>query len=169
MIARNVPLCQWRDYEKNGRDKRLGGGRKRREADSVAREILSQMTHIEVVALMVREWKHFDGMVRVRFTARANEEYQSPSSGNKVKMLRKLNRLLGGVILSHEALGPTDRDLKVIDGRVVSINRRLDPAKVGAQRAHAPYALPPGYKKWSPARKRRYQQEMAAKRRQDKQ
>lgn len=168
MIARNIPLHTWREYLGNGRENmRNAPSFSQRKADNIARAILAQLTHPNTVELVAREWEHLGGIIRMRFTDLANQEYGNPSSRNKAKKIRDLDTRLGGKVLTRQE-ERTERKLRVIGGELVSTRRRVNPAVAGAERAHAAFALPKGYDSWPPAKKRRWRKKMAARRRKEK-
>ena len=126
--------------------------------------IVNSMSHPDAVELVANEWNFFPPILRMRLTDEMNKACGT-RSGNKTKGIIRLDKMLGGKILSKFDSRSTDRDLRVIGGEVVSIQRRVNPAVAGAMRAHAAFALPPNYNMLTPAEKKKIQRKMTEERR----
>jgi hypothetical protein len=172
LIRENRPLHTWEDHtplekpeppaSRFSTDFDWARGR---DVANIARTIVSGLTHEAVVRLVAKEWDSLPPGLRMKVTALANESYQSPSSHNLAKSIQKLDAKLKGKILS-KAQGPTERNLKVIDGKLRSLNRQVRQNVAGAERAFAAFTTPKDFNTWDPARKRRFREQMAKERRQ---
>ncbi len=164
LISLNVPLYKWRDFAPEGSRGYLLSSLGDKHLDRIASTIISGLSHDEVIELVRREWDGLPPVVRMRVTQLANERYQRPSSNNQRKGIMKLDELLGGRILSV-AQGPTVRDLRSIDGRLVSVQKKVRPNVAGAEQAFGAYVKPKDFDMWPPSRKRQWRNEAAAGRR----
>jgi hypothetical protein len=174
MIGLNQPLHTWQKFKAAEAQKTKAGvssselpfyGFGEKHLNNVATVVVASLTHDEAIKLVVCEWENLPSVVRMRITQLANERYHNPSSHNQVKGIKRLDKLLDGKILS-KAEGPTERHLGVVDGRLVSTQRAIKSNVAGAERAFAAFVKPRDFQSWSPARKRAWQNEMAARRRQ---
>lgn len=134
---------------------------------NTANIIVNSMSHPDAVELVANEWDFFPPALRMRLTDEMNKACGT-KSGNKTKGIVRLDKMLGGKILSRADNRRTDRDLRVIDGEVVSRQRRVDPAVAGAMRAHAEFALPPNYNQLTPSEKKKIQRRMTEERRRNR-
>ena len=168
MVSANVPLHTWRTFAQTRPAQHAGiGWFSEKKLDRVAGAIVAGLANDETIALVAAEWESLPALLRSRITLIANGQ-RGTSSNNRSKGIVRLDKLLGGKILSTIDRQVTERKLRVIDGKLVSVRQVVQPGVAGAERAFAAFTKPPGYSSWSPARKRAYQQEVAAARRQDK-
>lgn len=172
MLGRNQPLYRWRDYagesEKAAEYRSAGGSGywSNKKLDNMAGAVVSALSHPAVVELVAREWEILPPLMRIRITQMANDRrLVGAASNNGSKGIKRLDALLGGKLLRRVDERATNRDLRVINGQLVSVQRRLNPAVVGAEQAFGAFAKPTGYEKWPAAQKRRWAKEMAKERR----
>ncbi|MBU6141863.1 hypothetical protein KGO95_01930 [Patescibacteria group bacterium] len=165
MVESNIPLHTWRSVlEDKGPDLRYSGWNTKK-LGTTARIIINGCANDEVVDLVVQEWDSLPQLLRMALTNEANVALQENRSGNKIKGIKRLNDRLGGRVLRSEMSGQTERKLRVIGGKLVSEDRRINPAVAGASQAHAAYGLPPNYDSLPPAEKRRLREKLARERR----
>lgn len=167
MIEQNLPLYKWRDYvNQEGFGVRYSGWMSKK-IDQVARLITNSCANSEVVDLVAQEWDLLPPLIRISLTNEMNEALGTRSN-NKTKGIRRLDELLNGRVLRKEDISQTERKLKTIGGKLISVDRKLNPAVTGATMAHASYALPPNYDSLSPSEKRKLREELARHRREGK-
>ena len=173
LVRKNVPLSQWRKLEELGDmkpdkfdsfDQTFGVHSSDKTLSNAANVIVNSMSHPDAVDLVAKEWNFFPSVLRMYVTMAMNEAFGT-RSGNKTKGIVRLDKMLGGKILSKVDDRRTERDLRVIGGQVVSRQRRVNPAVAGAMRAHAEFALPPNYDLLTPAEKKKIQKQMNKERR----
>jgi len=175
LIEKKIPLSQWRSLEELkdmkpdrfdsvGRVYHSGSFGDEKQLHNTVNIIVNSMSHPDAVALIVEEWNFFPPALRMRLTDELNKACGA-RSGNNTKGIVRLDKILGGKILSKVDDRRTDRDLRVIGGQVVSRQRRVNPAVAGAMRAHAEFVLPPNYNQLTPAEKKRIQKQMNKERR----
>ncbi len=172
LIDKNIPLSLWRKKEEDfsGSDSCgvvFEGWNAGKELKNVVAIIVNSMSHHAAVELVAREWDSFPSILRMRLTQELNAA-NGTRSGNKTKGILRLNEKLGGRVLSKVDDRLTDRDLRVIDGRIISRQRPVNPAVAGAMRAHGAFTLPSDFDKMSPAAKRKIRKQQAADRRRDR-
>ncbi len=97
MIALNVPLSQWRKFESEGRSGTGWHGGK--NTDKTAAAIFAQLSHEEAVALVAREFDSYPSDLRLILRTLCNA---GNGSGNVRKGVQRLDRLMGGKLLSEE-------------------------------------------------------------------
>lgn len=172
LVGKNIPLGHFHKYQTEEMREAAGGGSplsfcyaSDKEVDRAAGIIVSGMSQYPVAELVAKEWDGFPPPLRMAITNMANTQHRS---NNVAKGLAYLNKILNGRVLSQKSYGPTQRSLVVVDGRLISVNRRINPAVAGAERAHAAFSRPPHYSKMSSAEKKRVNQQLAAERRRDK-
>ncbi len=168
MVEMNMPLHTWRSVLQNKNPDLRYSGWNTKKLDTTARIIINGCANDEVVDLVVEEWDSLPSLLRKALTNEANLALQQNRSGNKTKGLKRLNDRLGGRVLRSESSGPTDRKLRVIGGKLISEDRRVNPAVAGASQAHAAYELPPNYDSLPPAEKRKLREKLAKERREGK-
>ena len=117
MIAKNVPLSQWREYMETGNGM---GFFSQKSPNHVAQEIFRQLSHPEAVAIVAHEWAELTADVRLMVGQKASV---GNASGNVMKGCQTLNKLIGGRLL---------RESTVLTARVAGRSFRIDPAKAGA-------------------------------------
>ncbi|GEM_PF-2384086 len=132
---------------------------------NIAGKIVNGLSQYKVAELVAEEWEGFHSRLRLDIRDICNTETRS---GNVTKGVAYLDKLLNGGLLRSQQIGPVRRDLVVVRGQLMSINRRINPAVAGAERAHAAFVRPPNYHKMSPTEKKRVNQKLAAERRRDK-
>lgn len=167
LISLNIPLSAWRKFEedsKRGGEGFRGQGWSSKKVDEIVRIMVASCSHSDAVELIAREWSALPDLIRMNFTMKANDA-AGTASGNITKGILTLDKRLGGKILSTVDDRSTMRDLRVIDGELVSREKRVDPAAAGAQRAFGGFVKPANYNQLRPAEKRRIMQKMAAERR----
>ena len=158
MIAGNVPLYRWREYEKSVGGSVHYSGWSLKNPENVARIIVNSLSNSEVVELVAREFDSLPSLVRMALTNECNIARGENRSGNKNKGIGRLNERLGGRVLREIDTRPTERRLESWDGKLVSVDRRLNPAVIGATRAYANY-VPPSSRP-SPKERRKLRKEM---------
>jgi len=171
MVARNIPLHTWRECEKEtaGETSHYSGWTGTKNLDHIARLITNSCSSNEVVKLIAREWEYLPPLVRMSITHEMNQALGTRSN-NKTKGIRRLDELLAGKVLrSQQNEELTDRKLITVGGKLIAIDKKLNPAVLGASRTYATYALPANYNNLPPAEKRRLREELAKQRREDRQ
>lgn len=121
MVAKNVPLSQWKSYMETGDG---GGFFSQKNPEKVAQEIFRQLSHPETVAIVAHEWAHLTADVRLLLGTKAAD---GNASGNVKKGCQMLNGLIGGRLL---------RTQKEITASVAGRTIRVDQAKAGAMRKY---------------------------------
>ncbi|OGN10037.1 MAG: hypothetical protein A3J46_04220 [Candidatus Yanofskybacteria bacterium RIFCSPHIGHO2_02_FULL_41_11] len=169
LIAKNLPLGHYERYQDEYRQSPSAGvflpHAAEKKIHRIAGLIVNGLSQYKVADLIAKEWEGFHSRLRLDIRDICNTQTKS---GNVSKGIAYLDKLLNGNLLRSQPTGPVTRELRVIGGQVVSVNRRVDPAVAGAERAHAAFVRPPNYHKMSPAEKKRVNQKMAADRRRDK-
>ncbi len=178
LIDRNIGISRWKSVEElsnikpneldsQSRVYHSGSYGDNKRLSNTVNIIVNSMSHPDAVELIAQEWGLFPPALRMGLTD-AMKEACGIRSGNKTKGIIRLDKMLGGKILAKIDNRRTDRDLRVIDGEVVSRQRRVNPAVAGAMRAHAEFVLPPNYNQLTPAEKKKIQKQMNKERRQDR-
>ncbi len=121
MIAKNVPLSQWKSYMETGDGL---GFFSQKNPEKVAADIFRQLSHPDAVAIVAHEWNNLTADVRLLLGTKAHE---GNASGNVKKGCQALNDAIGGKLL---------RTQKEITASVSGRTIRIDPAKAGAQRKY---------------------------------
>jgi hypothetical protein len=122
IISVNSRLSDWRSFNPN-----RAIGRSTKSDANMAASIVGQLTHTEAVACVAADWHKFGSDLRVRIATLCNRERDQPSSNTKAKMIRLLDKQLGGKVLrSNDDNQRTD-----------AAGRRYDEAKAAAQRKYA--------------------------------
>lgn len=169
LVSKNIPLGHFTRYQTEEARSKVGAGGPisfnyagSKEVDRVAGIIVGGMSQYPVAELVAKEWDGFPPQLRMSITNIANTQHRS---NNVAKGLMHLDKLLGGRVLSRQTHGPTERRIITVGGRLISVNRRINPAVAGAERAHAGFVRPPHYTKMSSAEKRKLNRQLAAERR----
>ncbi len=172
LVGKNLPLGHFHKYQTEEAREAAGGGSPMsfhyfgsKEVYRAAGIIVSGMSQYPVAELVAKEWDGFPPQLRMAITNMANTQHRS---NNVAKGLAYLDKLLSGRVLSQKVYGPTQRTLVTVGGRLISVNRRINPAIAGAERAHAAFSRPSHYHKMSPAEKKRVNQQLAAERRKNR-
>lgn len=97
MLALNVPLSQWRQFEADGRTANVWHTGK--NADKTAQAIFSSLSHDSAVELVAREFDKYPSDIRLILRTLCNA---GNGSGNVRKGVQKLDRLMGGKLLREE-------------------------------------------------------------------
>ena len=170
LIHLNKPLAECKKYrteadlakELGKRD--LGAGRfNERESRRVAQRILNALSQSAVAEQLSQEWDFLPSRLRMDISDIANGgQYKS---GNMAKGIQYANELLGGRILRTEKDTPTERQLRVHDGKLVSLRHGIDPAKVRAQAMYKATERPPNYHTLSKREQKRIDRELSEVRR----
>lgn len=169
LIAANKQLSSWRNFagEHGGRGKMVEMGLRvgfysDKKIDNIVDTMVAACSHPDAVELIAREWETLPSLVRTTFTRVANEATSTRwRSNNVTKGISRLNERLGGAIFSRVDDRPTTRDLRVVDGRLVSTQRRVNIAAARAEQAFGGFGLPQNYKQLPPAAKRRLRKQLA--------
>lgn len=132
MMGVNARLSGWRQFDVSGRAPNY---RATKNTDKLAAQIVAQITHQEVVELLVREWTAFPADLRLQIATLCNARRDQPASGNQANFIKKLDERLGGKLLRTADADVTHRDRRWISGEMVFTDRRVDPAVAGAQQA----------------------------------
>ena len=167
MVANNIPLHTCDKLPTADMEQRAGysfGSRK--DDKAIAETIVAGLTHPSVVALLAKEWNQLPSVVRMRVTQLANERHSHPSSHNQQKNIGKLDKLLGGEVLS-KSMQSTSREVRVIRGTVVSHHRPIRESVAAASRKYASYVKPAGFDSWPANKKRKWHEQMARDRREN--
>ena len=127
MLAINVPLSQWRDFEASGRSGTVWNGGK--NTDKTAAAIFAQLSHDETVALVTREFDSYPADLRLSLRTLCNT---GSGSGNVRKGVQRLDRLMGGKLLREEKHEEYYRS-QTADGWQ---SKRVNPAVAGATRKY---------------------------------
>lgn len=127
MLALNVPLSQWRQFEADGRAGTSWHSGK--NTNKTAQAIFSQLSHDDAVALVAREFDSYPADLRIILRTLCNA---GNGSGNVRKGVQRLDRLMSGRLLRDET--HVERfQVKKRDGwKSVSVN----PAVAGATRKY---------------------------------
>lgn len=121
MVAKNVPLSQWRQYVETGNG---AGFFSQKRPEYVASEIFRQLSHPDAVAIVAHEWDLLTADVRLLL---GNKAAEGNASGNVKKGCQTLNEKIGGRLLREK----TDMTTRVA-GKTI----RIDQAKAGAIRKY---------------------------------
>ena len=166
LLELNIKLSQW-EKMKDSVEVRLASPKagffSPKKVETIVNAIVNAMSHMDAVALVAKEWDDLPSAIRGPLTMALNEGRNR--SHNKGKGILRLDKLLGGRVLSRTDNRLTERDLREVDGNLVSGRRFINPAVAGAERAHAAYAIPPNYHYLSPAEKKRVRRELTTARR----
>lgn len=165
LLAKNLPLSHWPEYVGKVDTQFATDYWSGKALDNAARKMVNALSQYSVAEQMAREWEGLPAQLRMRITAIANAARGfGHISNNVTKGIQHLDNLLGGKVLARQ-IGPTERRLVIIGGRKVSVDREINPAIAGAQRAFAGYALPPNFSKMSKAEQKKIRTQLAAERR----
>ena len=179
MIEKNLHLHDWKNQERIKQEQeRLAAAEKRpyrfsysgwsaKDAYDVGKVIANSCSNGEAIELIAKEWDSLPPIIRMAATNEMNLAHGTRSH-NKTKGIRRLDDLLGGRVLRSRDNGLTDRKLVVVDGKLVSTEKKLNVSALAAQGAHAGYGLPENYKNLPPAEKRRLREKLAHQRRESK-
>lgn len=128
MLALNVPLSQWRqfeiDYLRSATKWHVG-----KSTDKAAAAIFAQLSHDEAVALVAREFEEYPADLRVVLRTLCNN---GNGSGNVRKGVQRLDRLMAGKLLRKQE-HVTTFQTKTRDGWRA---RTVNPAVAGATRKY---------------------------------
>ena len=170
LIHLNKPLAECKKYRTEaeltkavgGRD--MGAGRfNERESRKIAQRILNALSQNAVAEQLAKEWDILPSRLRMDISDIANGgQYKS---GNMTKGIQYANELLGGRILRTEKEAPTERQLRVRDGKLVSLRHRIDQAKVRAEAMYKATKRPPNYHTLSKREQKRIDRELSQVRR----
>lgn len=127
MLALNVPLARWHEFEENGRAGTVWYGGKTN--DNLARAIFRQLSHDDAVEIVAREFNSFPHDLRLLLRTLCNE---GNGSGNVRKGVQRLDRLLGGKLLREQQHMEHFQQLTRKGYRAVVVN----PAVAGATRKY---------------------------------
>jgi len=140
--------------------KRPMGKNSSKKPEEVARILVNGCSQSVVAERLAREWPLLGGDIRMEFTDLANKGWRS---GNVTKGLLRLDKLLGGKILRREYVEER-KVLKERGGKTfVASGKEHDDLSTIKWKFVLP---PPDHASWSPARKKKYQQQLARERRQ---
>lgn len=127
MLAINVPLSQWRDFEAGTRTRTSFHGGKNNRNTALA--IFNQLSHPETVLLVAREFDLYSADVRLQLRTLCND---ANCTGNVRKGVQKLDRLMGGKLLREEKFVEQHR----VMGQHGWTSRSVNPAVAGATRKY---------------------------------
>lgn len=133
LIRANKPLHAWRSCSQELVDG-AGFSAHMRDFSKVARQIYSQLSHDDVVALVAAEFDSLPAQLRLDLGTLCNG---ASGSGHVRKNVQKLDRLVGGRLL-READGSVyvNRRVESIDG-VRFKRQRVNESAAAAQRKYA--------------------------------
>lgn len=134
MLQCGERLSNWEQFDET----RTPSGRIGNE-EVIATGIVGQITHSATVELLAREWENFTTSLRQRLTALCNERFHQPQSNTQVKMIRLLDQRLNGRVLSQidDEVVTARTERRVIGGKIVWLDKRVDPAKAAAAAKYA--------------------------------
>lgn len=171
LLEKNLPLSKWRDYthvtagESGTRSYSYGGFASSKEVHNVSQALVNACASRSVAERLARELDDLPSIIRVRFMQIANDLRQKGSVSNNVsKGLKYADDLTGGRILARET-GPTERTLQVVDGRKVSVDRRVNQAVAGAMRIYEAHVRPANYDRLSKRERKEIDREISEARR----
>ena len=132
-LAGNIPLghCRKPEYSEEailGTKKREMSWAPSKEVGEAARIIVTALGNPGVPELIASEWELLGPGLRMRITDRCNEERNS-RSGNCSKGIFRLDKLLGGRILTRKDR-ETERVLLERDGKTAAGTRKLPPSRL---------------------------------------
>uniref|UniRef100_A0AAU7PFD7 30S ribosomal protein S7 n=1 Tax=Burkholderia phage vB_BgluM-SURPRISE13 TaxID=3159457 RepID=A0AAU7PFD7_9VIRU len=125
----NEPLHKWKSFVSNDRGTYIS----KDNARKIARIILKQCGHPEVIELISKEFNDFPEQLRREISDLANTS--EGSSGHVRKGLQRINMALGGRLLREEREVTFNQRIETIDG-VKYKSKRVDPAIAGAARKY---------------------------------
>ena len=167
LIEHNIRLSEWkRVAPPEGTGARNSLTFSEKKLDTMVNTIVNAMSHEDAVSLIVKEWKELPSVLRMKLRWALNEAASGNGhrSNNKTKGIIRLDKLLDGNVLRHTDDRVTERDLRIVGGKVVSRQRPINPAVAGASRAHAAFARPAHYANMTPAEKRAFNKQQARER-----
>lgn len=94
LLRSNVPLSHWRESQLRPF---AGGGSV--NAEKVAKQIFAQLSHIETVNLVAKEFERYPADLRLMLRTLCNT---GNCSGNVRKNVQRLNELMGGKLLRED-------------------------------------------------------------------
>lgn len=97
MLALNVPLSQWKQFVRDGREST--GWHRGKNTDKTAAAIFAQLSHEETVALVAKEFYLYPADLRLVLRTLCNA---GNGSGNVRKGVQRLDRLMNGNLLREE-------------------------------------------------------------------
>lgn len=95
LLRNNVPLSQWKTFKPEERYS-YGGAN---NAEKVAKQIFAQLSHIETVNLVAKEFERYPSDLRLILRTLCNT---GNCSGNVRKNIQRLNELMGGKLLRED-------------------------------------------------------------------
>lgn len=130
-----------------------------KKPEEIARRLLNACAQYVVAERLAEEWDFLGSEIRMKFTDLANAGWRS---GNKTKGLLRVDKMLGGKILRRQYV----EDVGVLrerDGKTFVDFRKAATPTVDPKYRFA--TLPKDFHTWSPARKRKYNEQLARERR----
>lgn len=158
LIDRNIApgrCTEWTEEKINKGEDRYNPTGAFRRPEEVARILVNACAQYAVVERLAEEWDLIGSGVRTRFTDLAKRGWRS---GNVTKGLLRLNERLHGKILTRKYAESTS-SYEEFHGRTSSARDSIKDKFV---------RLPADYQSWSPERKKKYQQQLARERREQR-
>jgi hypothetical protein len=126
MIRFNVPLSQWRTFD---RPHQGAGFFDERKLDKTAQDIYRQLSHDEAVTLVAKEFESLPPTLRLLLRDLCNK---GNASGNVRKGVQRLDRLMHGKLLREE----THEQIFQAKTRDGWKSKTVNPAVAGATRKY---------------------------------
>ncbi|OGY64643.1 MAG: hypothetical protein A3I89_02200 [Candidatus Harrisonbacteria bacterium RIFCSPLOWO2_02_FULL_41_11] len=166
MVEQNLPLYRWQEYVKPEEPLRYSGWSSK-NLEKTVRIIVNGLSSPEVVELVAEEFNSLPPLVRMALTNECNIARNESRSGNKNKGIARLDQRLGGRVLKKTDERLTDRKLITVNGELVSVDQKLNPAVIGATRAYAAGYIPKS-QNFSPKERRELRKEKRRQRREQR-
>ena len=139
------------------------GWTSQKKLKTMARLLVSGCSHPAVVEQLAKDWADLPSELKLEIREIAN--FGGWRSGNVTKGLARLHNGTDGDVFRRQ-IRAEERTFMERDGTsAVAYKKRRSEAVIGAERAFAPFALPPNYDQLSSTQKRKLQRQMAQERR----
>jgi hypothetical protein len=128
MIAVNARLCDWETFVSDGR-----GTWSSKQPEKIAKAIFSQLSHVKVMELVVREYDGLAAQIRMELRELCNT---GNASGNVRKNVQVLNDRLQGRLLAEEKFTRYSNIRKERQTGVSYERKAINEAVAGAKRKY---------------------------------
>jgi len=178
LLSRNLSLSRWPEFVNQkddiscpgsfspnpfAKEAALSWGDK--QFANMAGTIINSLTQRIVGDRLAMEWEILPPPLRKAIMAIVNEvRGHGHRSNNVTKGIQYANQQLGGRLLARVS-GPTERTLRIVGGRKVSVDKAINPARAGAEKAFAAFVRPANYANMSKAEKKELNRRLASERR----
>jgi hypothetical protein len=139
LLERNIRLSEWENYTDEGIQATRGvsgttfATMSASKSDKMANHVVSQLSHDKVVQLVASEWEKLPSVMRLLISDKC---HNANCSGNARKGIQRLDKLLGGRLLTQEKFELKSRVRVESESGARYVDRRISGSEAGARKKY---------------------------------